>query len=46
MGKDYKLSRSQQQDLASYIDTLPNADELFELLSKNFTVKDGTVYYK
>jgi hypothetical protein len=46
MGKDYKLSRSQQQDLANYINTLDNAEDLFSELSKNFTVSNGTVYYK
>lgn len=46
MGKDYKLSRSQQQDLAEYIYTLDNADDLFAMYDKNFTVRDGTVYYK
>ena len=46
MGKDYKLSRSQQQDLAEYIYTLDNAEDLFAMYDKNFTVRDGTVYYK
>jgi hypothetical protein len=46
MGKDYKLSRSQQQDLAQYIYTLDNAEDLFEIYSKNFTIKNGNVYYK
>ena len=46
MGKDYKLSRSQQQDLAQYIYTLDNAEDLFEMYSKNFTIQNGNVYYK
>ena len=47
IGKNYKLSRSQQQDLANYINTLDDADEVYKKFSKNFRVSnDGTVYYK
>jgi hypothetical protein len=42
MGKDYKLSRSQQQDLSAYIDTLDNAEELYTMFDKNFTVKSSS----
>jgi beta-lactamase class D len=48
MGENYKLSRSQQQDLAEYIMSANDDEELeiFKLFSNNFTVKDGKVYYK
>ena len=47
IGKKYKLNRSQQQDLANYINTLDDADEVFKDYSYNFKVSnDGTVYYK
>ena len=47
MGKNYKLSRQQQQDLAQYIYSIDDTGELFKQFSNNFKVSsDGTVYYK
>ena len=50
LGQKYKLTKSEQESLAKYIYQITNnTDErnnLFEYYSKNFTVKDGKVYYK
>ena len=48
MGKDYKLNRQQQYDLAQYIYSIDDTGILFkDYYSKNFKVSsDGTVYYK
>ena len=50
LGQKYKLTQSEQQELAKYIYSISNnaeeRNQVFEYFSKNFTVKDGKVYYK
>ena len=46
MAEDYKLSRAEQETLLGYINMQSNAEDIFNLLDKNYTVKDGRVYYK
>ena len=46
MAEDYKLSRAEQETLLRYINMQSNAEDIFNLLDKNYTVKDGRVYYK
>lgn len=50
LGQKYKLTQAEQQALAKYIYTISNnaeeRNQLFEYYSKNFTIKDGKVYYK
>lgn len=50
LGQKYKLSKSEQENLAKYIYQIStNSEEknsLFEYYSKNFTIKNGKVYYK
>lgn len=42
----FKLTRQQQEDLLGYINMQSNAEDIFNLLDKNYTVKNGRVYYK
>lgn len=50
LGQKYKLTKSEQENLAKYINQISNnsseRNSLFEYYSKNFTIKDGKVYYK
>ena len=46
MAEDYKLSRAEQETLLGYINMQSNAEDIFNLLDKNYTVKNGRVYYK
>lgn len=50
LGSQYKLQNSERQALTDYINktVTNNSDrlEIFKKLSKNYTVKDGKVYYK
>ena len=50
LGQKYKLSKSEQENLAKYIYQIStNSEEknnLFEYYSKNFTVNSGKIYYK
>lgn len=50
LGSKYKLTDTERKELAEYINTtFSNKDEkieIFKKLDKNYTVKDGKVYYK
>ena len=50
LGSKYKLSRSEQEKLANYIyqisTSVEDKNNLFDYYSKNFTIKNGKVYYK
>lgn len=50
LGSKYKLTDKERKELTDYINTtISNKDEkieIFKKLDKNYTVKDGKVYYK
>ena len=50
LGSKYKLTDNERKELTDYINTtISNKDEkieIFKKLDKNYTVKDGKVYYK
>jgi hypothetical protein len=49
LAQKYKLSNTERQDLANYINSNykgKNRMQLYEKLNKNFTIKNNQVYYK
>ena len=50
LGQKYKLTKSEQEGLAKHIYQISSnteeRNELFKYYSKNFTIKNGKVYYK